>query len=1110
MNADEALSREEEIAACLRSYDDALASGASLSRIDGPEIPPDLRTLLKDELDCLHLLDELRPRPEGAPPAAHGAIRTCDDADTRYKLTRLHAVGGVGQVWLAYDVELDREVALKELRPERADDIALQRRFLREAQITGRLQHPGIVPVYEMVRPGVSADGSSESATTEELPFYTMRFVRGRTLTEAVRDYHSEANRGPLEFIALLNAFVSVCNTIAFANARGVIHRDLKGHNVVLGDFGEVMVLDWGLAKVLRQPEVEDTDERLCLDVVSPAPDETVFGLVLGTPAFMAPEQAAGLHELIDQRTDVYGLGAILFQVLTGQPPYTGADSKETLQKARFGIVPRVLNVAPSAPPALAAICAKAMARRPEDRYPNASALAREIQHWLADEPVLAYQESMHAWLRRWARRHRLFVTVAAAITTTCFFAILGSALLVTQERAKTAALAEEKADTETQARQNTEGLLYLEQIALAERELTARNINRATQLLDDCQKELRSWEWHCLRRLLHTDPRSFKGHDSAVLTLAFSPDNQHLASASYDRTARVWDIDTGRESLCLRGHSDTICDITYTPDGGRIATAGWDHTARIWDAATGKQLLSLAGHDDHVDHVAFTCGGHFLATLCSSGVITVWNDYTGQVIRTLPRFHSQAAMAVFPDGRYVGVAEWDKGVQVRDFNTGTLLFAPAESAGYYRCLAVSKDGTLLASGDGDEARGDAGQVKVWEFPTRRLRFTLKGHFDPINALAFSPDGKRLASASQDSTVKIWDLTLGREVLTLRAPKDAVRAVAFSPDGQRLAAAGADRTITVWDASPLTQETADDEIRTMRGHLDRVFQAAFTPDGRRLASVGSDRAIRIWDPASAREVSKIGFKGDVFAAAYSPDGRWLATAPSDGPVLILNARTEKEARRLTGPRAGPIKSLAFSRDSTRLATASWDRMVRVWEVASGRLLLELKGHEEPVTSVAFSPDGRQIASGSYDKTINLWDAATGRNVRTLRGHESSVFGVAFSPDGKQLASAGNDGTVQLWALASHRAVLTLRGHAAAVCAIAFSPDGDCIATGSSDWTAQLWETASGLSVRTFRGHADRVHSVAFSPDGQLLASASFDNTVKLWKVPDRGRRIARK
>ncbi|MBO0699210.1 MAG: serine/threonine protein kinase, partial [Zavarzinella sp.] len=365
MSRDEATAEERQLAALLAAYDDALAAGAS-----PPAAPPALRGRLADNLACLHLLHQLRPDPAELGPA------TPPETGERYVLVRPHASGGIGDVWLAHDVDLGREVALKELRPERARDPAIAERFLREARVTGRLQHPGIVPVYELVPGNPGPDGRPADA-----PFYTMRFVQGRTLSDAARAYHDRlaaGTAGPLELTGLLNAFVSVCNTVAYAHSRGVIHRDLKGENVVLGDFGEVIVLDWGFAKLVG--EKEDAESANGQVPASP-PTQTLAGTVVGTPAYMAPEQAEGRADRIDVRTDVYGLGAILFEVLTGRPPFTGADSREVLRKARAGEFPRPEAIAPGAPPPLAAVCRRAMARDPDQRYQTPADLAREVQH---------------------------------------------------------------------------------------------------------------------------------------------------------------------------------------------------------------------------------------------------------------------------------------------------------------------------------------------------------------------------------------------------------------------------------------------------------------------------------------------------------------------------------------------------------------------------------------------------------------------------------------------------------------------------------------------------------------------------------------------------------
>ncbi len=351
---------------------------------------------------------------------------------TRYTRTQFHARGGVGQVWLARDGELGREVALKELRPEQGTSPEAWSRFVDEARITGQLEHPGIVPVYELsVRP------------EEGDPFYTMRFIRGKTLNRAVRDYHEKKNlgqSGPLDLASLLTAFVSLCNTVGYAHSRGVIHRDLKGQNVVLGDFGEVMLLDWGIAKLVGQAGPTEggvsTPGMLALHGNDgSARAATIQGQVFGTPFYMAPEQAEGRTGAIDARTDVYGLGAILYEILAGKAPYQGHDTGEVLRKVSEEppVSPRLVN--PEAARALEAVCLQAMSKRPEDRYPSALALAEEVRRWLADEPISAYREPWTVRLARFSKRHRTAATSAAALLVAAVVALTVSSVLIGRER---------------------------------------------------------------------------------------------------------------------------------------------------------------------------------------------------------------------------------------------------------------------------------------------------------------------------------------------------------------------------------------------------------------------------------------------------------------------------------------------------------------------------------------------------------------------------------------------------------------------------------------------------------------------------------------------------
>jgi serine/threonine-protein kinase len=368
------------------------------------------------------------------PPQGHVLLSTTahlSEARTRYTLSRLHATGGIGRVWLAHDDRLGRDVALKELRPERTGNPVVWGRFLKEAQITGQLEHPGIVPIYEL---GQRVD--------DQAPFYTMRFIRGRTLSEAVAAFHrkrSQGEDGSLELRELLTSFVGVCNAVAYAHSRGVLHRDLKPQNVVLGDYGEVMLLDWGLAKLMEQSEVPEDPTPLAVAAEGDG-EGTKQGQVLGTPAYMAPEQAEGRLDLLSPTTDVYGLGAILYEMLTGKAPFTGTETTAVLRQVIHQTPARPCSVVPAAPAALEAVCLKALSKKSDERYSSAKELAADVQHFLAGEPVTAYREPLMVRAGRWVKRHRVLVTSAVAAGLVALLALL--LLLVLQARANSELLA--------------------------------------------------------------------------------------------------------------------------------------------------------------------------------------------------------------------------------------------------------------------------------------------------------------------------------------------------------------------------------------------------------------------------------------------------------------------------------------------------------------------------------------------------------------------------------------------------------------------------------------------------------------------------------------------
>jgi serine/threonine-protein kinase len=449
-------------------------AGASLAALLGADFCASLAALNDPEISKSLGDPAATIGPRAGPP-----IPTVPLTRDRHALLHIHATGGIGRIWLARDDHIGRIVALKELRREHAGQPAHGARFLREAQITGQLEHPGIVPVYELSkRPG------------NQQPFYTMRFIQGQTLSAAARAYGEQklkGTAGALELRGLISAFVAVSNAVSYAHARGVVHRDLKGDNIILGDFGEVIVLDWGLAKVLDRAEDEAGVPVVVADGDS-AYGQTLQGEIMGTPAFMAPEQAAGQLDRVDQRSDVYGLGAILYEVLTGQAPFSGDSAYEVLETVREKEPNRPRVVCPDVPPALEAICLRALAKEPENRYPSARALGKDVQRWLADEPVEAYREGMPARVARWGRRHKTAVAAAAAILLASVVALSLSTVLIAREQK----LTEQARRAEQEQREQAQKSLEMACRAVDEM-LTEVGQNRLAELpgMDAVRREL-------------------------------------------------------------------------------------------------------------------------------------------------------------------------------------------------------------------------------------------------------------------------------------------------------------------------------------------------------------------------------------------------------------------------------------------------------------------------------------------------------------------------------------------------------------------------------------------------------------------------------------------
>jgi WD40 repeat protein len=679
--------------------------------------------------------------------------------------------------------------------------------------------------------------------------------------------------------------------------------------------------------------------------------------------------------------------------------------------------------------------------------------------------------------------RRRLTIRLTAVGAVTLAFVILATATLIALQERKNA---EER-------RVLSETGRYDSDLARSQLAWESNQPGLIEQLLDvhDPAKtpgdDHRGFEWWHWNNLLRVRMRTYRGHGDRVNGVAFRPDGRWIASASDDRTVRVWDAANGRELANLGEHPSPVSAVAFSSDGGRLASGARDGTVRIWDGAVPGRPRTVGFPGVEILGLAFSPDGGRVAVAADDGAIRICDVAAAGVDRTLPsRGVPVNGVAYSPDGRLLASAEDDGLIRIWDADAAAVRRTCTGHKAAVEGLAFRRDGRL-ASGSSD------GTVRIWDPVTAVATRILETGGHGVNGVAFSPDGRLLACAAVDGAVRIWDADGGRALRTLKGHVGSATGVAFSPDGRHIVGSGVDGRLRLWDAA-----VGQEPLRLRSDDPRPVVAVDFHPDGRRVATAQRSGAVRIWDMATGRDrPAPPGHRGGANALAFSRDGRLLASAGEDGLVQMRDVACAGAPRTCAG-HADSVNAVAFRPDGRILASGSSDGTVRIWDVDTAGERHRLAAGGRGVNGVAFSADGRRLASAGDDGLVRLWDPEIGNELRPLDGRGGRVNGVAFSVDGRLIASVAVDGAVRIWDLNTRRLRPPSSGHSGSVDGVTFSPDGRRLASAAQDRTVRLWDPITGQEVLRLDGGEGPAHATAFSRDGRRLALAAHDGTVWIW------------
>lgn len=975
----------------------------------------------------------------GAPAGLPGLHRLGD-----YELIEEIARGGMGVVYKARQLKLNRIVAVKVVLHGPFSSPEFVQRFRAEAETAAGLQHPNIVAIYEVGE----HDGHH---------YFSMEYIEGKDLAELVREQPLPARRAA-------DYLKTIAEAVHYAHQRGVLHRDLKPSNLLLDVFDQPRITDFGLAELLTR------DAEL-----------TTTGQVLGSPSHIPPEQASGKFAPAAPTGDIYSLGAMLYHLLTGRPPFQGETVQEILLQVQNvePVSPRRLN--PSVPADLQTICLKCLQKEPARRYQSAQELADDLGHFLANEPIHARPVAPveKAWL--WCRRRPALALLSGGIVLAVMLGLLG---VLWQWRR-----AEQHAAT---LRLN----LYAADVSLASQAIQRGDFGLARRTLAELQPEpsgvdLRGFEWRYLWNLCRGDElATLTGHEWIVTCVTFSPDGKLIATGSQDGTVRIWDAEHREHITTLAGVARAVWSVAFSPDGRLLLTAGHEEV-RLWNTETWQWVTNLPGR-----MAAMSAIEPVIAMAESSpffwepaGKVTLWNYQRGEKLHELSK--PGRRMAFSPDGQTLAVATASTGVDLWEVASARWLRTLSTSNAVWS-LAFSPAGNQLA------VAGWSSEATIFDLAGDQPSGKLKGHFLTVWSAVFSPDGATLATTGSDQTVRLWDAATLESKGVLRGHDNEVWCAAFSPDGKLLATGGKDQNLKLWST----------ETRTRRDRLPSrtITRPIVSPDGTKIATRWPaeswshstlwdiERCSPVWEVPQGRE-----------AIGFSADGSRMITWDENQLGLVFWSPTDGDSNHVAvadpGSVIGAFWPWGFSPERNVLfAVERTTGLIRFWETASGKTLGSVQGPLPPIRRACLGTEGRHLAiSVERENVVRLYETANRREIQ-LTGHRDFVSGLAFSPDGATLASGSMDGTIRLWDVLTGMQTALLPGHMEETTDVAFSPDGQTLASVNRKNSVKLWHLPTQRELLSLP-FPEAGHFLQFSPDGRYLVVSTEEDSIRLLNAP---------